>query len=42
MFLIEAKNLGRFDVAVIGGGIAGVCAAISSARAGARTLLLER
>jgi hypothetical protein len=42
MFSIEAKNLGRFDVAVIGGGIAGVCAAISSARAGARTLLVER
>jgi ribulose 1,5-bisphosphate synthetase/thiazole synthase len=33
---------GRYDVAVIGGGSAGLAAAITSARCGARTLLAER
>lgn len=33
---------GRFDVAVIGGGSAGLAAAVTSARCGARTLLIER
>ena len=42
MFKIEAKELGKFDVAVCGGGIAGASAAISAARAGAKTVLLER
>jgi len=33
---------GSFDVVVAGGGIAGVAAAVSAARRGARTLLLEK
>ena len=41
-FVIKAKELGTYDVIVSGGGIAGACAAISSARAGAKTLLVER
>jgi hypothetical protein len=33
---------GQYDVAVVGGGSAGVAAAIAAARAGARTILLEK
>lgn len=33
---------GKYDVAVVGGGVAGIAAALSAARAGARTVLLER
>src|SRR5215212_10548248 len=33
---------GEFEVAVLGGGPAGIAAAVSAARAGRRTLLLER
>ena len=32
----------NYDVVVCGGGIAGVSAALSAARAGAKTLLIER
>lgn len=38
---IEINNLLEFDTVVIGGGVAGCAAAISSARNGARTLLAE-
>lgn len=41
MYTIEARSLGSFDVAVCGGGIAGVCAAVSAARNGANTILIE-
>ncbi|MFO8009126.1 MAG: FAD-dependent oxidoreductase [Candidatus Brocadiia bacterium] len=34
--------LGRFDVAVAGGGPAGVCAGLAAARAGADTILIEQ
>lgn len=33
---------GSHEVVVVGGGIGGICAAVAAARAGARTLLLER
>ena len=41
MYTVETKSLGSFDVAVCGGGIAGVCAAVSAARNGARVILVE-
>ena len=32
----------NYDVAIIGGGVAGVCAAIASAKCGAKTLIIEK
>lgn len=36
-----AKNLGNFDIAVYGGGIAGICSAVATARNGVKTILIE-
>lgn len=41
MFQVNAKPLGSYDVAVCGGGIAGVCAAVTAARQGAKVVLIE-
>lgn len=42
MYKINTKNIGKFDVAVCGAGIAGVCAAVSAARTGANVILIEK
>ncbi len=42
MFFVNARDLGIFDVAVCGGGIAGAAAAISAAREGASVALIEK
>ncbi len=41
MYQKEISSYGHWDVVVLGGGPSGTCAAIESARAGARTLLIE-
>ncbi len=40
--MVSLDEYGRYDVAVVGSGAAGSAAAIAAARAGARTLLLEK
>ena len=40
-FDINSRELGHFDVAVCGGGIAGASAAISASREGAKVILIE-
>lgn len=42
MFKVSTKNIGKFDVVVCGGGIAGVCAAVSAARNDAKVILIEK
>lgn len=39
---IKTESKGKYDVIVVGGGIAGVSAAVSASRQGARVLLLEK
>lgn len=39
---MDDTRYGAYDVAVAGGGLAGLAAAVSAARAGARTLLIEK
>lgn len=38
---LEPQNAGNYEVVVVGGGTAGCCAAIASARLGAKTLLIQ-
>jgi len=42
MFQIKTKDLGKYDIAVCGGGVAGVAAAVSAAREGANVILIEK
>ncbi len=37
----EMKDMGQYDVVVVGGGIAGTLAAVAAAREGARTVLIQ-
>ena len=40
--IVNIRDGGSYDVAVVGGGPAGIMAATASARTGAKTLLVER
>ena len=40
--IIEPKRMPEYDVIVVGGGVAGIAAAVAAARTGAKTLLMEK
>lgn len=42
MYNIEVKTMPEYDVIVVGGGVAGVSAAVAASRNGAKTLLVEK
>ena len=42
MFCFKEKNLGDFDIAVCGGGVAGTAAAIIAGREGAKVVVIEK
>ena len=41
-FIKDLNCIGKFDVVIAGGGPAGICAAISAAMEGAKTLIIEK
>ena len=40
-FTVSARDLGKYDVAIAGGGVSGVAAAVTAARRGSRVILIE-
>nr|MBQ4318581.1 FAD-dependent oxidoreductase [Clostridia bacterium] len=42
MFELKTKDLGKYDIAVCGAGIAGVSAAVAAARNGSNVILIEK
>lgn len=42
MYNIEVKTMPEYDIIVVGGGVAGIAAAVAASRNGAKTLLMEK